>query len=216
MNGATTPPPDAAIALATDVLADAAIDAERDAAIDAANIDAPVIDAVSRRVDAALVRNASPDAFVAIAAVDAAPPIDAAIDAIVIEHGKLLVVNDTWCEVSIDNTFKKKILQRDTFEVSAGQHVVACVQPGINPGWTKTVEVVGGKTAKAEGSMIGVVDVRFEIDVTIGDASFAKGDTKKLKPGRTNVVVNGQSLWIDIPRVACRLRQDGGRLVCDP
>ena len=206
--------PDAAITLVTDVLPDAAIDAELDAAMDAANIDAPVVDAAARKVDA-LVRP-PPDAVVAMAAADAAQPIDAVIDAMVIENGKILVINDTWCEVSIDNAFRKKILQRDTFDVAVGQHLVACAQPGTNRGWTKTVEVVANKIATAEGSMIALVDVRFELDVTIGETSFGKGDTKKLKPGRTNVFVNGQSLWIDIPRVPCRLRQDGGRLVCDP
>ena len=73
-----------------------------------------------------------------------------------------------------------------------------------------------GKTAKASGSMLASVVVRFELDATVGGTSFAKGDTMQLKPGRTNVVVDGQSLWVDIPRVSCRLRKDGSRLVCDP
>ena len=214
MREASTTTIDAFVQLdvALDAPADALLDAAPDAAPDAA-LDAMPIDAARR--DPAPPR----DAFVALAVVDALPPVDAAPppppDAAPIAKGKIQVVNDTWCEIWIDNVERGRLPAQSTYEVTAGSHVVLCKQPGINE-WTKTVEVTGGKTTKAEGSLLALVEVRFEVDAKIGAASFSKGDRRKLKPGRTNVVVGGQSLWIDIPRMPCRLRLDASRLVCDP
>ncbi|MBA3501050.1 MAG: serine/threonine protein kinase [Deltaproteobacteria bacterium] len=202
-----------------DAAIDVAIDVPSDV-VDAAS-DAMPIDAVP--VDAVRVRDALPprDSVTAMAAVDVLPTPDAAPppppDAAPIEHGKIVVVNDTWCKVWIDNVERGELLRKSTYEVTAGTHVVLCKQPGITGNeWTKTVEVAGGKTAKVEGSLLALVEVRFEVAAKIGNESFSKGDTRKLKPGRTEVVVGGQSLWIDIPRVPCRLRQEAGRLFCDP
>jgi serine/threonine-protein kinase len=198
---------------AIDALVDAAPDAP-DEAIDAAP-DAAPIDAAARVRDAV---GAIPrDAAIALVTPDAFVPPDAAPDAHVIEYGKIVVVNDAWCEVSIDNVLRGKLPDQSTYDVTAGTHTVLCRQPGLAE-WTKPASVLPGKTTRVEGSMLVMVDVRFELDAQIDGTSFSKGDVRKLKSGRVNVTVNGQSLWVDIPsRVrSCRLRRDAGRLVCDP
>ena len=210
MNRAATTMFDAAPVF--DAAIDAAIDAPDaapDAALDAAP-DAP-IDAPLRRdaVAAATMHDAAPapDTFM--------PPPDAIPDALVIEHGKIVVVNDTWCEVWIDNVQRGRLPSQSTFDVTTGHHTVLCKQPGIAE-WTKDVDVAAGKTAKVQDAMLVPVEVRFELDAQVGGASISKGGVRKLKPGRVNVTVNGQSMWVDIPRVGCRLRQVESRLVCDP
>ena len=191
---------------------DAAPDAPIDAPADASAPDAaaPPIDARARPVAAAIDAGAGGRADAAIATPDAAPP-----DAAVPEGGKIVVVNDTWCEVSIDKVARGRLPAQSTFDVGAGTHTVVCAQPGIAE-WTKPADVPPGKTVRVEGTMLAPVAIRFEVDAQIGGTSFSRGDSTRLKPGRTNVIVGGKSVWIDIPRFACRLRQDAGRLVCDP
>jgi hypothetical protein len=175
------------------------------------------IDAAKQRPDSSGVtiqRDAGLDAIVAMSVDSFVQPIDAPVK---LEPGKILVVSDTWCELSIDKVRRGRIQGRGSFDVDPGHHVVHCNQPGINDvGWTDEVDVQPGKSATAEGSMLESVQVRFDFDAKIGDDSFTKGQVAKIKPGRKNVIVDGMSLWVDIPRFACRLRFDGGKLVCDP
>ncbi|HLL23248.1 MAG TPA: serine/threonine-protein kinase, partial [Kofleriaceae bacterium] len=208
-------PPAVADAGAILITEDAAEVADAPDLVADATLDALVPDAAVavRGRDASVARGRDATATVVIDAalqVDAAEPPDAA-DA----RGLLTVVNDTWCEVSIDGVEKGRITRSATYEVSAGPHVVVCRQPGIQR-WEKRIEVVAGTPARVAGSMVGEVEVRFDVDAIIGGTAWSKGQTGKLKPGRTNAIVDGQSLWLDIPRVACRLQKEGPRLVCDP
>jgi hypothetical protein len=208
----SSPTVDAAVA---DAAIDAAIDAvdARDAAIDAP--DAAIDASPDARIHDAKHTTNIIDAFVA-----AAPPAEASIDAhvvdaMVVEMGKITVVNDTWCDVSIDGEKREQILKPKTFEVKVGHHTVLCEQKGINS-WTQEVEVGAGKTVTASGSMLGLVEVRIDADVSIGGVRFDRGVVTKLKPGRTRVVLGNTPIWIEIPRVPCRLHEDAGRVVCDP
>jgi serine/threonine-protein kinase len=205
VDAATEPRVDAETApdAPTEAPADAPTDARIDAPIDAAprrTLDANVAAIVPRDVPAPA------DAHV----IDVPVSVDAPP-----EKGKVEVVTDTWCELSIDGAPRGRLQGKMTVELDAGPHTILCMKPGMAE-WTKTVDVLPGKTVRAEGAFLAPVTVRLELDAEIGGTSFSRGDATKLKPGRTNVKVGGKSLWVDIPRVSCRLHQAAGRLVCDP
>jgi hypothetical protein len=215
MSNETTSSPDAAIAITPDVLEpDAAVPDAPDAAIDAP-IDAAAIDAPPRtRIDAPLAR-VPIDSPIAPATPDVLPTPPPDVAPAVVEKGKITVVNDTWCIVTIDKKEMGRISQTQTFDVDAGEHQVSCVQEGLNE-WKQTVVVAGGKTVTAKGVMLVPVQIRFDLDVTIRGKTYAKGTTAELKPERVNIGYGGKNEWFTIPRFACRLHLDGGRLVCDP
>jgi serine/threonine-protein kinase len=216
--------PDAAIAI------DARIaDAEVEAIIVASTIADAAADA--REPDAAVRR----DAIVAStvrkdAAVDAAPasmPIDAAIDAPAPDaapagDGMLVVINDTWCEVSVDGTSHGRLAgKKKTVRVPVGHHVVKCEQPAANIRWTKEVDVVAGGQSAVEGSLLAEVTVTIAIagaSIQIDSRHYPRGAVIKLKPNRYRVVVkDGAGGWVSIPQVAsCRLHEQGREIVCDP
>jgi serine/threonine-protein kinase len=144
---------------------------------------------------------------------DASP--DAPIDAPpVIANGKIEVFNDTWCDVLIDKVPVGQIQQHGTFEARAGRHTVVCRQRGMKE-WSREVTVTGGQLVRVEGKLLGDVEVTFELEAKVGNASFSKGNKRTFPPGRTLFVVDGRSVWLDL-RVPCRLRSADGKVVCDP
>jgi hypothetical protein len=162
----------------------------------------------------------SPDA-----PIDAAPPD--APPAPVLGDGTLIVLNDTWCEVSIDGVVQsgKLTAVRKSMRVAAGHHVVTCAQPGINPGWSREVDVVPGKAIAVQGTMLVPVEVTIAVtgdSVQIDEGHYRRGMVARLKPGRYKAVVmhgdkGGASGWLSIPRVAsCQLHDQGNDIVCDP
>ena len=193
-----------------------------------AAVDAPALDGgvrVSSRRDAgveAAVRALDAQPIDAAPPIDVAPPIDAAV-----ADGTLIVLNDTWCEVSIDGVVQpgKLTAVRKSMRVPAGHHVVTCAQPGINPGWSREVDVVDGKAIAVQGTMLVPVAVTIAItgdSVQIDGSHYPRGTVAKLKPGRYRAVVmhgdsGGAAGWLSIPRVAsCRLHEQGNDIVCDP
>jgi hypothetical protein len=183
-------------------------------------------DAREPRIDA---RASTPrDAWTAVSTSDApfetsggpsppdAPPVDKppADTSPVVENGTIEVFNDTWCEVLIDKVLAGQIQRHGTFEVRAGRHTVVCRQRGIKE-WSREVTVTAGQTARAQGKLLGDVEVTFDLDAKVGNASFSKGNKRTFPPGRTLFVVDGRSVWLDL-RVPCRLRSADGKVVCDP
>jgi hypothetical protein len=183
-------------------------------------------DAREPRIDA---RASTPrDAWTAVSTSDApfetsggpsppdAPPVDKppADTSPVVENGTIEVFNDTWCEVLIDKVLAGQIQRHGTFEVRAGRHTVVCRQRGIKE-WSREVTVTAGQTARAQGKLLGDVEVTFDLDAKVGNASFSKGNKRTFPPGRTLFVVDGRSVWLDL-RVPCHLRSADGKVVCDP
>ncbi len=214
-----------------------AVDPVDAASIDGAPIDAerlaPAIDAHARAVDARIRRHV--DARVAVAPTLDAAPIDAAvaidaapkpIDAAPPRPGRIVVSNDTWCEVAIDGESRGRLnpgAHLDV-EVSAGRHVVTCAQPGINPGWRKQVDVTAGLARTVSGTLLTTVDVHVAITgdrVKIDGRMYSRGDTAKLKVGRHQAVLlragkPAVNAFFDVPRIPCRLHEQGSGVVCDP
>jgi eukaryotic-like serine/threonine-protein kinase len=156
-------------------------------------------DATSRMRDAAV---AAIDA--SMPSVDAAamstPPADAAVKA----TGFIVVENDTWCDVSIDGESRGRKSTKP-LRVDAGTHTVTCEQPGTTNKWTKTVEVTAGKTAFAEGTMLGTFAVTFAVGASIDGQSYAQGSVIKLKRGRHELAIGGAKTFFDLGG-ACTIR----------
>jgi len=190
--------------------------------------DAAVIDARARIHDAGVRHDAAPVAKVDAAALtvppDAAaiaPPIDAEPP-----NGTLVITNDTWCDVAIDGVPRGRLNPgaKLTIDVPRGHHVVSCAQPGINPGWRRELDLAGGATQPIAGTLLSTVDVAIAIAgdrVKIDDRFYPRGGIAKLKPGRHRGVVfhgdqSGIGAFFDVPRVGCRLHEQGQSMVCDP
>jgi len=201
-------------------LFDAGVSVPLDASALALDANLRVRDAVTmRRVDAGV------DAPEAVS-LDAAVPVVQLDAAVAISDGTLIVTNDTWCDVSVDGVPHGRLLtgKRKSLRLQVGHHVVACVQPGVNPGWTKEIDLVAGQTLALPGTMLTSVEVTIAIAgdrVQIDGRRYPRGMVARLKPGRYRAVVmngdeGGASGWLDIPRVACRLHEQGNGIVCDP
>jgi serine/threonine-protein kinase len=228
--GASATRIDATVAIATDATIDTQlVPLDAALAIDATEL-ALELDVGLRGRDAGSARRAvdaarAIDALVATVPVDAAPEPVVQLDAAALGEGKLLVVNDTWCEVSVDGVLQGRLnAQKKLLTLPAGTHVITCAQPGINPGWSRTIEIQPGKVAQVQGTMLATVDVKIQITgdtIQIAGTHYPSGATAKLKPGRYRAVVmhggkGGVAGWLDIPRVSCLLHEQGSRLVCDP
>ncbi len=225
--------PDAAIVRDSHVQLDAQVivtSTTQDAPMDAGGLLADAsVDAGGRTVR----RDAGPNAndanisgvADASVAIDAAlPPADAPA---VIEDGTLMIVNDTWCDITLDGAAAGRLTsKRKVMRVAPGHHVVTCSQPGLATAtWTREAEVVSGRSFTVTGTMLFAVDVTIAITgdtVQIDAAHYPRGAVAKLKPGRYRAVVMhgndaGAGGWLSIPRVAsCRLHDQGKDIVCDP
>jgi hypothetical protein len=179
-----------------------------------------VRDAVTRKLDAAIVE----DAAMAVAIDAAVAPVDAA--PVVAETGTLIISNDTWCDVTVDGIVRGRLANASAkivVKLPAGSHSVICEQPGINR-WAKDIPIEAGKTVAYGGNLLASVEVTIAIAadrVLIEGTYYPRGAKIKLKPGRKRGVVfhgdqGGVGGFFDIPRVACRLHEVAGGLVCDP
>ena len=180
--------------------------------------------------DAALAKR---DAAVAVAPPDVAvePPDAPAVtlppDApIVVEDGSIVVSSDSWCAVSVDGVKRADLKgagQAVTIKLSAGPHTVLCEKPGIDPGWTKTITVEGGKQQVVTGTSLKQVNVTIAITtgdrIEIAGRSVARGSKTQLKASRYTATVwsgdkRGITGFFDV-RLDCRIHEVGTGLVCD-
>ncbi|MEO8706523.1 MAG: serine/threonine-protein kinase, partial [Kofleriaceae bacterium] len=217
------------------VATDAAIDADvPDAFVPSMLADAfeepQPIDATPSRLKDAGITRVQVDARTTVAdaltvPADAAPPpIDAAAS-VSTEEGQLIVMNDTWCEISVDGISQGRLVKRKLVKLAVGHHVIKCAQPGINAGWTREVDIEAGKPHAIEGTLLATVEVTIAITgdtVQVDARHYTRGKVVKMKPGRYRAVVinsngeTGAAGWLDIGRQPCRLHEQGNGLVCDP
>jgi hypothetical protein len=131
-----------------------------------------------------------------VAITPAATP-DAALKA----TGFILVKNDTWCTVTIDDVGKGNTAANHTLgpiEVDAGGHTVKCEQGGMRKEWTRHVDVQPGKTATATGSLLGLVNITLEVDATIDGTPYRQGQVVAVKAGRVELVVGGRKAFVTV------------------
>jgi serine/threonine-protein kinase len=181
--------------------------------IDARPIDAPADASLDAAPDAAVVIDAHvrPHVVVPIdAAIDAAP-VDAAIDAPIDARidtppapGAIRVVNDTWCNVSIDGGTAQRN-GKQPFSVPAGHHTVVCAQSDRS--WTKTVEVRPGETATVEGSLLGQVAVTFAVDASLDGQPHHRGETVTVTAGKHDLEAAGVRKYPSI-KAPCTVRDE--------
>jgi serine/threonine-protein kinase len=145
-------------------------------------------------------RDAGPD--IAAAGPAPAPPELPAIDAGVPAPGHVVVRNDVWCNISIDGTSHGN-RRNEPIEVSAGHHVVRCVNPAGE--WTQDAEVAPGATRIVSGTLLRDVEVTLEVDATIDGKPYVRGAVVRLKPGNIEVIVGGKKQFITF-RASCRLK----------
>ncbi len=178
---------------------------------------------VAPRRDAGVAAVAPPDA--AFFTVDAeviavTPPLDAAP-----APGTILVYNDTWCTVSLDDREAGRVEARGkplVLAAAPGRHTITCAQVALRKAWTKPVTVAAGREVSVRGELAGgAVSVDIAGDrAVIGGVSHVRGATAQVAGGRhqvkvyrgTRVVAEG---WISVTG-PCRLHEDGTRVVCDP
>jgi hypothetical protein len=170
---------------------------------------------VSRPVDAA-------------APVDAATPIavDVPADAAAIipdapAPSAITVVNDTWCDVTIDGVARGR-LGRTAFAVAPGHHVVVCTQPNLNHTWTYALDVAPGETGVARGAMLPAFAVTVGVghELSIDGKPYAASAVVQLRTGSHELEANGHKQFLDLHQ-ACTLREhvaDDGttRIDCYP
>jgi hypothetical protein len=201
----------------TDAMNDAsAIDAfvadaeTADAIVAVTPVDAGTIDARPDARGGHVVRLDGGDGRVAL--LDAAPPVpvDAAplpqIDAAVEpQFGFIVVKNDLpWCDVKINGVLRGR--NNDKIQVEAGKHTVVCDQTGIDGNvWKREVDVKGGKVTTVEGSMRGVISIRFDVDATVDGKAYAKGTVVSIKAGRLEVSAGGSKGYLTLS-VPCTIR----------
>jgi serine/threonine-protein kinase len=218
LGGSPAGSPDAAAVAVRDDGSDAsAIDAGQLAMItDDAGATPMIVDAgavaISRVRDAGVASSVrTRDAAVAFAPIDArrdtADATTVAItpaatpDAALKATGFILVKNDTWCTVTIDNIGKGDTAANHTLgpiEVDAGGHTVKCEQGGMRKEWTRHVDVQPGKTATATGSLLGLVNITLEVDATINGTPYRQGQVVAVKAGRVELVVGGRKAFVTV------------------
>jgi tRNA A-37 threonylcarbamoyl transferase component Bud32 len=166
----------------------------------------PLDAGLAQRRDAGISAAISNDATAAAAVLppDAAPvasSVDAAVAA-----GFIVVKNDTWCEVLIDERRVGRASPTSKpFPVDPGRHTVTCEQSATRKTWTQEIEVASGATVTATGSMLGVHEIALDIDATIDGTLYRRGQVARLKEGRHAIVVGGAKSWLDV-RGPCTVR----------
>jgi Protein kinase domain len=143
-------------------------------------------------------------------AVSSPPTLDAAAEP-ARALGHVIVRNDVWCRISIDGVDRGN-RRNEPLEVTAGRHVVRCVNPAGE--WTQEVDVAPGATRTLAGTLLREVEVRLAVDATIDGVRHARGTVVKLKPGNVEVVVGSKKQFItfrsnctlsDVPELGCYL-----------
>ncbi len=166
--------PDAAVALVSMPVADAAIDA----AAPRARADARV----AHDAAIALAPDAAPPTLDAsVAAIDApaptpAPPAD----------GAIVVTNDTWCNLFLDDVAAGRFQPpHATLVAHPGHHVVRCEQRDQHRAWSRDVDVPAGGTTSAGGTLLDLIAVAVgtRADVRIDGKPAARGTIVHLAHG---------------------------------
>jgi eukaryotic-like serine/threonine-protein kinase len=123
----------------------------------------------------------------------------------------VIVRNDVWCNVWIDRSNRGN-QRNEPLEVSAGHHVVRCVNPAGE--WTQEIDVAPGVTRTLTGTLLRELEVTLAVDATIDGKRYTRGTVVKLKPGNVEVVAGGRKQFItfrgnctlkDVPELGCYL-----------
>jgi serine/threonine-protein kinase len=132
-----------------------------------------------------------------------APPVPLAVDAgAPPAPGHVIVQNDVWCNIWIDGGNHGN-RRNEPLEVSAGHHVVRCVNPVGE--WTQDAEVAPGVTRVLTGTLLRDLQVTLDVDATIDGKSYLRGAVVRLKPGNIEVIAGGKKQFITF-RASCRLK----------
>ena len=188
---------DADVSSADAIVATNTFDADTIAMLPDAGI---VADAGSRvRADAgARTRDASTtiaraDASASAPPADATQSVAAAVDAAVAPaSGFIVIKTDLWCDVTIDGVPRGRN-STTPIKVDAGKHDVVCEQTGTGKKWSTMVEVVAGKTAVAQGSVLGTPSITFDVAAKIDGVGYVKGAVVKFKAGRHDLEIDGHA-----------------------
>jgi len=216
-DAATIAPGDVALALDAPVVptmtsADASLGPAPDARALPIAPSAPTDAAVHRTRDAAVAEPPLPPA--GEVPVNDAPPAPPPPDAVIeptsgVAH--VIVRNDLWCNVWIDGT-NRGSQRNELIEVTAGHHVVRCVNPAGE--WTQEVELAPGTTRTLTGTLLREIEVTLAVDAEIDGTRYPRGAVVKLKPGNVEVRVGGRKQFItfrgnctlkDVPELGCYL-----------
>ncbi len=130
------------------------------------------------------------------------PPAPEPAIAPVATVGHVVVRNDVWCDIWIDQ-IERGNRRNEAIEVSAGHHVVRCVNPVGQ--WTQDTDVAPGATRTLQGVLLHELDVTLAVDAMIDGKHYARGAIAKLKPGNVEVVAGGKKQFITF-RTSCTLR----------
>jgi hypothetical protein len=131
-------------------------------------------------------------------------PADAAIPAAAPARatGHVIVHNDVWCTVWIDQTDRGN-RRNEPIEVAAGHHVVRCVNPAGE--WTQEADIAPGTTRTLTGQVLKDLAVTVAVDATIDGKPYARGSVARLRAGILEVVAAGRKQFITF-RANCTLR----------
>jgi hypothetical protein len=143
------------------------------------------------------------------AVVSEAPPPALDAGAAPVAPAHLVIHNDVWCNLWIDGNFHGN-RRNEPIEVSAGQHVVRCVNPVGE--WTQIAEVGPGATLTVTGSLLRELDVTLDVDATINGRRYTRGTVVRIKPGNVEVIAGSKKQFITF-RASCTLR-DAPELGC--
>jgi hypothetical protein len=137
------------------------------------------------------------------------PPAPGAASAPASATGRIIVRNDLWCNVWIDQSNRGN-RRNEPIEVTAGHHVVRCVNPAGE--WTQETDVAPGTTRTLTGTMLREFEVTLEVDAAIDGKHYRRGTIVKLRPGNVEVIAGGKKKFITF-RGACTLK-DSPELGC--
>jgi serine/threonine-protein kinase len=203
---------DAPVAMTVDApfvaAADAAVVAPADAPappVDARAADSAVRADARARGDAAAIAMVADaalpvDAAVVVDASLLAPPVDAAP-----AMGAIVVVNDTWCDVSIDGGAAVRNT-RQRFAVAAGHHQVVCAQ-SADRRWSREVDVKPGATETVQGQLLREVAVTLAIDAAVDGVPHRKGEVVRVKAGIHDLAAGAAKIHASIT-AACTVRDN--------
>ena len=122
--------------------------------------------------------------------------------------GTLVVTNDVWCDVTVDDRAPKRKDPGPPLRISvpAGHHVVTCEQPGTGRAWKREVDVAAGGTTPASGALLADIPIRSEIAATLDGIALAPGKRLVVKAGYHQLEAGGAKKHADI-RGPCTVRE---------
>ena len=126
--------------------------------------------------------------------------------------GHLIVHNDVWCMIWIDGVDRGN-RRNVPLEVTAGRHVVRCVNPAAGE-WTQQTDVAPGTTRTLTGTLRREFTVTLAVDATINGTRYTRGAVVKLRSGNFEVIAGDKKQFL-VFRASCTLR-DTPDLGCYP